>query len=564
MEIHEPLELYADTFESEHLSLVEQTFDSLAEASKVDIDANRQTVTHLYATEKELKGNKTTNFWWQALRAVLILASAGCAFMAYYAQNWVWLLGTAAPWPVIIFVLNGIIRDSNAVIDDLESRRNQLRNDAWRQMMPLNQSHDWYQAHRLVMQTLPDIQFEHIFTSQRMAELQSSFGWSDRWGINKSVTCVQSALLFGSPIVLAQYVYHWMGSKQYSGSLRITWIEQVKDSNGNWKTETRSETLNAYVTKPFPEYRYSGEVIHGHDLVPHLSFSRKPNGAANKGLLGKLALGWNKSAIKGKARKTKGGFVPLENQDFDATFNAVDRSDETAFRVMFTALAQRQMLLLLQDKEVGYGDDFAYSKSGMVTRIEPSHLTGIDLSCNPALLQHYDFDAARAMFVNYHMNFFKGMYFAIAPLLAIPEYQIGCAYRATDTSGSGPATWELEAVANHHGDATFAHPQCVTKSILKTQHIINADGVVAAEVTAYGYMGIPRTDYVSVKGGDGHYHEVAVHWTEYIDVHQSSSMTVVDTHDSVLGNSWQAILAAQGISADSATVYKSLRSVVGG
>ena len=563
MEIHEPLELYATTFESEHLRLVEETFDGLAEASKVDIEANRQTVANLNATESELKGNKTTNFWWQALRVVLILASAACAYMAYYAQNWVWLLGTAAPWPVIIFVLNGIIRNSNAVIADLESRRNELRNEAWRQMMPLNQSHDWYQAHRLVMQTLPDIQFEHVFTAQRMHDLQTTFGWSDRWGSNKSINCVQSALLFGSPVVLAQYVYHWMGSKQYSGSLRISWTEQVKDSNGNWKTETRSETLTAYVTKPFPEYRDSSEVIHGHDLVPHLSFSRKPTGAGNKGLLGKLALGWNKSAIKGKARKTKGGFVPLENQDFDATFNAVDRNDETAFRVMFTALAQRQMLLLLQDKEAGYGDNFTYTKSGMVTTVEPSHLTGIDLSCNPALLQHYDFDAARETFVNYHMNFFKGLYFAIAPLLAIPEYQIGCAYRATDTSGSGPASWELEAVANHHGDAAFAHPQCVTRNILKTRHVTNANGTIAAEVTAYGYMGIPRTDYVSVKGGDGHYHDVAVHWTEYIDVNQSRSMTVVDSHETALRNTWQTSLASEGISVDSTTLYKSLRSVIG-
>jgi hypothetical protein len=563
MDINEPLELYANTFETEHLRRVEETFDSLAAAAKVDIDANRQTVAQLNLTEVDLKGNKTTNFWWQALRVVLILASVGCAIMAYSAQNWVWLVGTAAPWPVIIFVLNGIIRDSNAVIAGLESRRNQLRNDAWRQMMPLNQSHDWYQAHRLVMQTLPDIQFEHIFTSQRMADLQSSFGWSDRWGINKSVTCVQSALLFGSPIVFAQYVYHWMGSKQYSGSLQISWTEQVKDSNGNWKTETRSETLNAYVTKPFPEYRDGSEVIHGHDLVPHLSFSRKPNGAANNGLLGKLALGWNKLQIARRARQTNGGYGPLDNQEFDATFYAIDRSDETAFRVMFTLLAQGKMLLLLRDKEVGYGDNFSYSKSGMVTRIEPDHLTGIDLSCNPALLKHYDFDAARETFVNYHMNFFKGMYFAIAPLLAIPEYQNGCAYRATDTSGSGPASWELEAIANHHGDVTFAHPQCVTKSILKTQHIINADGVVAVEVTAYGYMGISRTDYVSVHGGDGHYHNVPVHWTEYIDVSQSSSLTVVDSHEANLGSGWKTALDSQGISAESMTQYKSMYSVVG-
>ena len=57
MEIHEPLELYAGTFETKHLSLVEQTFDSLAQASKVDIEANRQTVANPNATELLVAGS---------------------------------------------------------------------------------------------------------------------------------------------------------------------------------------------------------------------------------------------------------------------------------------------------------------------------------------------------------------------------------------------------------------------------------------------------------------------------------------------------------------------------
>jgi len=43
-------------------------------------------------------------------------------------------------------------------------------------------------------------------------------------------------------------------------------------------------------------------------------------------------------------------------------------------------------------------------------------------------------------------------------------------------------------------------------------------------VTAYGYRGVERVDYEEVYGGDGKWHKVAVHWTEYLPVQRTSNM----------------------------------------
>ena len=48
-------------------------------------------------------------------------------------------------------------------------------------------------------------------------------------------------------------------------------------------------------------------------------------------------------------------------------------------------------------------------------------------------------------------------------------------------------------------------------------------------VTAYGFRGEDRTDYVSVLGGDGDYHDVPVHWVEYLPVERTSRMSVAES-----------------------------------
>ena len=50
------------------------------------------------------------------------------------------------------------------------------------------------------------------------------------------------------------------------------------------------------------------------------------------------------------------------------------------------------------------------------------------------------------------------------------------------------------------------------------------DGESTIAVTAHGYRGVEQVDYEEVYGGDGKWHDVAVHWTEYLPVQQTSNM----------------------------------------
>ena len=68
----------------------------------------------------------------------------------------------------------------------------------------------------------------------------------------------------------------------------------------------------------------------------------------------------------------------------------------------------------------------------------------------------------------------------------------------------------------------------MTRNLLRT-HVLSEDGgksVVA--VTAHGYRGVPRVDYVPVRGGDGYLHDVPVEWTEYVPIEKTTPMTVME------------------------------------
>ena len=72
--------------------------------------------------------------------------------------------------------------------------------------------------------------------------------------------------------------------------------------------------------------------------------------------------------------------------------------------------------------------------------------------------------------------------------------------------------------------ANFRHPSCITRSILKTRVVRRENGESTIAVTAHGYRGVERVDYKEVYGGDGNWHQVAVHWTEYLPVQRTCNM----------------------------------------
>jgi hypothetical protein len=217
----------------------------------------------------------------------------------------------------------------------------------------------------------------------------------------------------------------------------------------------------------------------------------------------------------------------MSNHEFETWFHAKDRDHEVEFRLLFTPVAQTQMLNLMKDTAVGYGDDFTFVKQRKVNVLYSRHLDAATIDTDPARFRNWDYDAAFAYFVEFNERYFKDAYFSLAPLLAIPLYQQTRTHEEIwkDVLGRKASSfWEHESVANYHGEAKFAHPSCVTRSILKTELVRREGGESTVAVTAHGYRGEERVDYEEVHGGDGNWHEVAVRWTEYLPVQRTSDI----------------------------------------
>ena len=265
-------------------------------------------------------------------------------------------------------------------------------------------------------------------------------------------------------------------------------------------------------------------MVYGNEAAPDLTFSRKPSNIS--GVFEKMKLKHKIAKLEKKTRKLR-GFTIMSNHEFDARFHAVDRDNEAQFRLLFTPLAQQEMVRLLRDREVGFGDNFSFSKIRKINIVKPDHLEDTNITAAPSIFQHYELAAARNTFNEYSNRYFRTLFFAFAPLLSIPLYQQSRSHSDTyeDTYGKTASFWEYEAIANFHGSETFKHPESITQNILKTKLSGSGSGT-QLNVTAHGFRSIKRTDYIPVYGGDGKYHNVPVEWIEYISVSRTSLMVL--------------------------------------
>lgn len=532
-DVYEPLDSYGASLKEIHSRNTADYFDKLLIESGVDERTNAETVAEIQELERLIAKAGSSNGWWKFLRIVCGITAAGFIYMGL-TMHLLWLVGAVGLVVVIFFKLNGIIKTLDEHVSSLSSQRSEKESLAWKQMEPLNRLYHWGIFAELVQKTVPRIELDPYFTHGRLANLRNVFGWKEDFNDTRSVVFAHSGLINGNPFILAQTVNHWIGSKTYHGTLSISWTERVRNSNGQWTTTTRHQTLRASVQKPFPEYADECTLIYGNEAAPDLSFSRQPSS------LSKLEDGMISNWRKGRAIKKleahsrnltdDSDFTIMANKEFDALFGAIDRDHEVQFRLLFTPLAQQEMLKLLKDKDVGYGDDFAFQKAKMINIIEPGHLDAIDISADPQKFKFYDVLHARNYFNEYHNELFKGVFFSFAPILSVPLYQQN---RPAASIYAGilqepSCYWEHEAIANYVGAAKFEHTDCITRNLLKTSAQHASDGAQVVQVTANGYRGINRVDYVKVRGGDGRNHSVAVEWVEYIAVKRSSDLLVCD------------------------------------
>ena len=571
-DIHEPVEVYRQHLKDRHAINTKRYFEELVERSGINEEKNRKTVKALRRLELTFASVVKTRFWWKASR----LASVGAAVIfGFLGLNNPWFFaGTAIIALIVLSQLNPKIREISAQADDFEKRIKTTTQEAWSQMAPLNRLYGWPILSDLFQQTVPRIVLDTYLTQARINELQSEFKWNASLGDDTSIVFAHSGALNGNPFILARTLDHWMGTKTYHGSLRIQWTERVKSSNGRYQTVQRSETLHASVTKPFPEYTSRTHIFYGNEAAPDLTFSRKPTPTSKSktGAVGGFLRWFKLKRLESKSRKATStkSFTLMSNNEFEVLFDASNRNHEVQFRLLFTAMAQQEMIALIRDRDVGYGDTFIFHKDKMMNVISASHMDEHDISGDPRLFHNYDIDEARSFFNDYHNTFFRSFFFALSPLLSIPLYQQHRShldiYR--DSVGRRAAEWEHESIANYLGEEAFMHPACITRNILKTKEERSDDGMSRVEVTAAGFRGVERRDFVEKRGGDGRSHMVPVDWIEYFEVSNSTEVWVHDastTRQSSedLESIWTQAYAQRGIDSAKINVRRGIAMSLG-
>lgn len=535
-DIYEPLARYRDEFRAKFDALAREKFDELTRRSGVDIPANRRLVGQIKQLRGRAASARIKERCWGCLMALGFLAGV-VALVGAIATHGSdpdahrgFILGTVTGLALGIALIP-LFNAAASLVSRLEAEIVKKIGLAREQMEPLNRLYTWDIPVKLIEATVPKLAFDPYFTADRLAALRRQFGWDDGFNDGKSIIFAQSGVINGNPFVFGQYLDMAWGEKTYYGEKEISWTEWETGLDGKRRLVRRHETLTASVTKPLPVYSEHKLLVYGNDAAPNLSFSRQPSGlTGTEGeLWGAIRRKWRLSRLKAYSRNLNddSNFTLMSNHEFETWFHAKDRDDEVEFRLLFTPIAQTQMLNLLKDATVGYGDDFSFVKQNKINVLASRHLDKAVIDTDPARFRNWDYAAARSFFIVFNERYFKDAYFSLAPLLAIPLYQQTRTHEDIwkDALGDRPASfWEHEAIANYYGEACFRHPNCVTRNILKTRVVERAGGESVVAVTAYGYKGVDRVACEEVRGGDGRWHEVAVRWTEYLPVQRTSNM----------------------------------------
>ncbi|MBQ7251657.1 MAG: hypothetical protein IJS32_03540 [Kiritimatiellae bacterium] len=549
-DVFEPLAEYRDRFREAFAENAKALFERLVAESGVDAKANADTVRELSRLEKAKAGLEKRLLHWRLGAAALWIGVVTGVLLAVWqfvavregdggiAPLLLWLALVAGSVFSALSRVHPRMRALKAEISDSEARCKTKRDEGWQQMAPLNALFDWDLVAQLTEQTVPRIVMDRRFHRGRLRELRECFGWNDGFNHDKSIVDVQSGEINGNPFVLASVLERSDGTRTYTGHLDISWREYVSNNNGEGHWETKHERLTASVTKFCPVYSGHRYLIYGCEAAPDLSFSRKPRLLSGMKDNAVTRFFKNRSLrhLERKAEKLGAGdFTVMANEEFDVLFHAVDRDNEQQFRLLFTPLAQQQMVALLKDKEVGFGDDFTFGKKRKINVVTAQHLDAANLDTDPAGYAHYDLKMVRSRFLSFANEYFKAFYFAMAPLLAIPLYQQTRThedFRKTDEDRR-PCFWEFEALANFEGEKLFEHPDSATRSILRAGDVTPGRDAndCTVDVTACSYKGIPRLTHVTKRGRDDCDHEVPVEWIEYIPIERTVSMAVAERAD---------------------------------
>ncbi|MBO5248533.1 MAG: hypothetical protein J6B54_04480 [Clostridia bacterium] len=499
--IYNPLEEFENKYKNLHSENTQKCFENLVQRSGIDIEKNRETVKLYNDHKKNLAKLKKKLNWFRFLRVVMCIS--------------VLLI------PLVILKMTPRIRELRLEIEEADKRADELLAEASNQMLPLNKLFSDRDALNIIEATIPLISFDHCFSVKQEADMKINYDFMEQNEDQQSTIDVIAGNYNENPFLFENKVIHTMGMETYHGYKTIHWKERYHDVNGKLRTRTKSQTLHATVTKPKPFYKTQVVLNYCSQGAPDLTFSRDASHLERKSEkdIERLVKRGEKKLKKktDKAIRENRDFMSMSNSDFEVLFDALDRTNEIQFRTLFTPLAQTNMVALILSK-IGYGDDFNFIKSKRTNRIITNHSQGRVINLLPENYTSYSYDVIQENFIGKNIEFFKDVYFDFAPLFAIPMYQERPVHSLKPIPDYSQlySLKECEVLANAVDHKYVVHPKTKTQAILKSTFVRSKDNVDETCITAYSYNIEKRVDIVSVRGGDGHFHNVPVEWDEYL------------------------------------------------
>lgn len=545
----EPIKLYESELRDKFAENAKACFEDLVKRSGVSREENNATVAHYREyvektkeADKKLSGAKSLRTFVIVITVLAFIAAVVGVLLAVLAGMLLpgilmAVIGALLGVGMIILIalkLNKGLRDKKSILEQMRATADKYLGEAKNQMVPLNRLYSWEHTSELIAKTTD------LFSVDRYPSYRVINAFHNVYGLNygladdaESINNVLVGMAAEHPFLTCDILKQSVGSKSYYGSLQVTWSEVVYDSQGNASTRTHTETLTASVIKPIPVYDITTMTFYGNEAAPELSFTHKPTYAHTlkpKELEKKIKQGQKEAQkVAKEAPKTGKSFTEMANSEFEALFGAFDRNNDLQFRMMFTPFAQRNMVELM--KNANYcGDDFTYMKRGVISALITEHAQHWNIDTDSAKFMDYDIESSYNKFMSFQTDFFRNIYFELAPFLAIPLnlQQKPFVFDETEAMPRNFSEYMAESVANSFSDETFAHPDTDTKVIIKTRFAGKAGNTDVIEVNAYSFRGEPRVDYVSEIAGDGNYYNVPVPWVEYIPVSQKSYMAMRD------------------------------------
>ncbi len=529
----EPLKYYESSLKDLHRNNVEEYFEQLTKQSGIDVEANHATIKKYNAVKSVIKTLSKSLKWikfWYGFCIFFIIAGfcggIGLCVGAFTSKNFNIILLVVGILAILlaiglIFVLVKAIKPKKKIaqgqLNEKESEAKKLEEEAYAQVNNLNQLFNHKMSIDLVNKSAPLIHLDEYLSNQTVDRIVNQFNSPLDINNDHSTLVVQSGNINTNPFMLRQYFNMTMCNEIYTGTSVITYTRTVSDGNGGTTTQTVTETLVAHVTRPKPTYGVNSELNYYTDAAPNLSFSRSPTNLAGKSAqqIEKLAYKKEKDDSKKAEKALKRGesYTRMANSKFELYFNSTDRDNELEYRLLFTPLAQNNIIY-----NFSKNDDIYYFKNKCINTIISSHDASMNYDANPSHYYHFDYEQIKNNFISYNCSFFEGIYHDLLLLLSIPiMHQHQSAPYQSNVDNNIISYYEAEALINKLPSSEYTPEGCDTDIILKPTNI-SKNGIV---FIAHGFHADPRIELVPVMGGDGHLHSVPVHYYEYLPVSEA-------------------------------------------